>query len=89
MAKLKVKVTDPIGLHARPAAFIINAAAEFVSDVTIRADGKEANAKSIINVMALAVKTNTDIEIEAVGEDADEAIEKIKKVMLDQKLISI
>jgi phosphocarrier protein len=87
MKKIQVKIVDPIGIHARPASKITSEASKFKSNIIIRLDGKEANAKSLINLMALGVKNNNKIDIEVVGLDEAQAITAIEKIMRDHKLI--
>ena len=87
MAKFTAKIIDPIGLHARPASELTKVASSFSSDIKIIAKGKEGNAKSIMNIMALGVKKDDEITIEATGVDADQAIEKIKSELSKLKLI--
>ncbi|MDR0985804.1 MAG: HPr family phosphocarrier protein [Mycoplasmataceae bacterium] len=87
MKTISVKIIDPIGLHARPASKLTNEASKFKSEITINLDGKTANAKSLINLMALGVKSNNKIEIGARGLDEIEAIAAIEKVMKENKLI--
>jgi phosphocarrier protein len=87
MKSITVKIVDPIGIHARPAARITNEASKYRSDITIHLDGRVANAKSLINLMALGVKTNNKIEIQAKGLDEVNAIQGIEKVLKETKLI--
>ena len=85
--EFKAKIIDSIGLHARPAAKITQVATKFKSDIKILANGKEANLKSIMSVMALGVKTNEEITVVTKGSDEKKAIEQIEKIMKDSKLI--
>ena len=87
MAKFTAKITDPVGLHARPASITVAAAAKFGSDVTITANGKSGNLKSIMNVMALGIKQGDTVTIEATGEDADTAVKSIQTAMKENNLI--
>ncbi|MDR2369475.1 MAG: HPr family phosphocarrier protein [Mycoplasmataceae bacterium] len=87
MKSIQVKIIDPIGLHARPASKIAGEATKYKSDVKIVLDGREANAKSLINLMALGVKSNSRVEIVVKGLDEAQAIVAIEKVMRDNKLI--
>lgn len=87
MAKFSAKVIDPIGLHARPASELSKVASSFNSNIKIIAKGKEGNAKSIMNIMALGIKKDDEIEIEALGDDEEQAIEKIKSELSKLKLI--
>ena len=63
-----VQITNPTGLHARPAAQFVQQAAKFKSKVVIEGNGKSADAKSILGVMSLGVTKNTDLKISATGE---------------------
>jgi phosphocarrier protein len=88
MKSIIVKIVDPVGIHARPASKITNEASKYKSDIYVLLDGRTANAKSLINLMALGVKVNNKIEIRAVGLDETAAIDAIKTVMTDTKLIA-
>ncbi|WP_342224150.1 HPr family phosphocarrier protein [Spiroplasma endosymbiont of Asaphidion curtum] len=87
MSSFKAKITDPIGMHARPAAIVVKKASKYSSTIKIKVNGREGNLKSIMNIMALGVKTGTEVEIEAIGKDADVAIAGIKRAMKDNKLV--
>ena len=87
MKSFKAKIIDPIGLHARPASLLVQCATKFKSDVTLFSAGKSANLKSIMSVMALAVKQNQEIEIKVNGVDEEAAINKIEQEMKSTKLI--
>ena len=87
MAKFTAKIKDPVGLHARPASITVAAASKFDSEITISANGKSGNLKSIMNVMALGIKQGVEITIEADGPDADKAIKSIEETMTKNNLI--
>jgi phosphocarrier protein len=87
MKSIVVKIIDPIGIHARPASKITNEAAKYKSDITVHLDGRVANAKSLINLMALGVKINNKIEIQAIGLDEQAAIDGIHRVLIETKLV--
>jgi phosphotransferase system HPr (HPr) family protein len=74
MPDLRLTVIDPSGLHARPAARFVQAAARFVSRITIRHDGREADAKSLIALLGLTIRPSSEITLTADGPDADEAL---------------
>lgn len=71
-------ITDPIGLHARPASTVVNLAKNFKSHLKIFYKNKYVDMKSIIGVMSMAVATNEVIKIVAEGIDEEEAIENFK-----------
>ncbi len=85
--EFKAKVIDPIGLHARPASIITQEANKFKADIKISSNGKEANLKSIMSIMALGVKNGDEITISAKGSDAEKAIAQIEKTMKEKKVI--
>ena len=80
MEKIKVKVLNEVGLHARPAARFVSKANEFTSDIQVKNvtnNSKWVNAKSIISVLLLGVEKDHEIEIIAEGEDEAEAVKQI------------
>ena len=87
MKTKKIIIIDPIGIHARPASAIVNATAKFASNIEVKHDGKLANAKSIINLMALGIKKDAELEIIVDGSDEEEAINTLVEVMEKEKLI--
>ena len=72
-----IRVPNPTGLHARPAAVLATLARPFDADVRLRLRGREANAKSVVAVMSLEVNHGDEVEVAAEGPDADTAIETI------------
>ena len=81
MIKEEVKITNKLGLHARPAALIAKAAGAFSSDIKFVKNGVEVNAKSIMGIMMLAAEYNSKILILVNGEDEQEALKKIKDIL--------
>jgi phosphotransferase system HPr (HPr) family protein len=77
MALAEVVVEHEVGLHARPATIFVKTASQFPAIITIRnitIDSKAVNAKSILSVLSIGVNSGNRIEIEASGENADEAL---------------
>ena len=87
MKSITVNVTDPVGLHARPATVAVSAASKFKSEVNISFKGREVNMKSIMGVMSLGVPTQAEITISCTGEDEEAAIAAIEEVLRAQKII--
>ncbi|MBT3392469.1 MAG: HPr family phosphocarrier protein [Elusimicrobiaceae bacterium] len=81
MIKEEVKITNKLGLHARPAALIAKAASAFSSDIKFVKSGIEVNAKSIMGIMMLAAEYNSKIVILINGEDEQDALKKIKDIL--------
>lgn len=67
MKEFTCKIIDPIGLHARPATLIVSTASKFKSDAKLSSGGKEGNLKSIMNIMALGVKSGAEVTIKISG----------------------
>ena len=77
-----VVVTNPLGIHARPAALIVQEAAQFSAEITLsKGDVAYINGKSIMGVMMLAAENGAEVTITVDGEDEVEALEKIAALM--------
>lgn len=78
MKEFKYVITDPEGIHARPAGEFVKMASKFGSDVSVAKDGKKVSAKKIFGVMGLAVKQGQEITITVDGEDEDTAAAELE-----------
>ena len=76
-----VVVGNTTGLHARPAALVAQAARRFAADVRIIREGREANARSVVSIMALEVGGGDEVMIVARGENAAEAVAAIEHTL--------
>ena len=81
MQEKSVTIHNPSGLHARPAALLVQTAGRFTSDVQIEKDGKSVNAKSVLGVMSLAVSPGSQIVIRADGADEQEAVDALVELI--------
>lgn len=77
MREFTYTITDPEGIHARPAGAFVKEAAQFPCSVTIAKDGKEVDAKRILGVMGLGVKCGMEIVLKTDGEKEEEAMEHL------------
>lgn len=75
-AEARVLVTNPVGLHARPAVKLTKLAKQFASDIRLRAEGQPdwVNAKSPNAVMKLKLRGGDTVCLEASGTDANDAV---------------
>lgn len=73
----QVTVTNPEGVHARPADMIVKAAARFRSQVTIIRGYERIDTKSILSILTIGATCGTELTLEACGPDAQEAIDCI------------
>ena len=85
MLESKIKVINPLGLHARAAAQLVRLASRFQSKIILaRTDNNViADAKSILSVLTLAAANGTHLEINVEGEDEQEAFEAICGIFAD------
>lgn len=77
MVSQKVTVTNPTGIHARPAATLAKVAAPFKSAIVLDTGAKRVQAKSVLNLMSAAIKCGTEIVVECDGEDEAEALKAV------------
>ena len=71
------KLPEDVALHARPAGTLVRDAARFGADIVVAANGKRANAKSILEVLALGAEGGTELTLSASGDDAAEAVDHL------------
>lgn len=81
MQKKELVVRHAYGLHARVAARITKVAKAFQSSVVLVANGKRANARSLVAVMILAAGMGTRVYIEASGPDEAEALTAVARLI--------
>lgn len=73
----RVTVTNPTGLHLRPAGILCNTAMKYQSLVTFIYDGGTADAKSVLSVLGACVKCGDEIELVCEGVDEQEALSSL------------
>ncbi len=76
-----MEIVNKLGLHARAAAKLVELASRFGARISIRREGREADAKSILRVMTLAASKGANIEVVAEGDDAAEAVDAIERLV--------
>jgi phosphocarrier protein len=84
MAKTTITISNKLGLHARASAKLTKLAGSFASDIHMSRSGRRINAKSIMGVMMLAAGMGTEVEIEAVGADEQQALQAIVALIADR-----
>ena len=77
MVSQKVKITNPTGLHLRPAGNLCREAMQFKSLITFSFRENTANAKSVLSVLGACVKSGDEIELICDGEDEEEALKTL------------
>ncbi|MGN0203757.1 MAG: HPr family phosphocarrier protein [Coprococcus sp.] len=77
MVSKKVVISNPSGLHARPASVLALAAGKCRSNVVMIYGEKEIQIKSVLNIMAAAVKTGSEVEVRCTGATEEEDLKTI------------
>ena len=70
-------IVNERGLHTRPSAELVKCASSFKSTISLIHQDLTINAKSLLGVLMLAAARGTKLIVEAVGEDAEEAVASI------------
>lgn len=83
MVREKVTITNPTGLHLRPAGLFCKIAMGFQSKITFEAGNTTANAKSVLSVLGACIKRGDEIELICEGEDEESALEAMVAVIAD------
>src|SRR5215212_3909204 len=68
-----------VDLHARPAADFVRAAMGFTASVQVASGDRQADAKSLLSVLALGAKGGTELRLTATGDDADAALAAMRE----------
>jgi phosphocarrier protein HPr len=76
-SELELRLPAEVALHARPAADFVRTAMGFDADITVAVNGREANAKSLLSVLALGAEPGTLLRLRADGEDAAPALDAL------------
>ena len=77
----KVVIKNKLGLHARPAALLVQTANKFKCEVEITKGREKVNGKSIMGIMTLAAGSGTPLTIRTQGEDAELALNELLKLI--------
>ena len=80
-ASCTVKIKNRLGLHARPAMMFVDAASTAHCEVTVKGNGEEVDGKSIMQMMMLAATKGVELEIIAVGDDAQATVEMLRDLV--------
>ncbi|HHE46071.1 MAG TPA: HPr family phosphocarrier protein [Bacteroidetes bacterium] len=81
MVSAEVKITNKLGLHARPATKLVRTAASGKSEVFLEKNGQRINAQSILGVMLLQAEQGSTLKIEVVGEDEQDILNSLVELI--------
>ncbi len=76
-----VIVTNPQGLHARPADLFVKTALRFQARIEVIKDGERVDGKSILAILTLGAPEGTQLVIEATGQDAATALDALVELV--------
>jgi phosphocarrier protein len=82
-ARREVRITNKLGLHARPAAEFVKRVRSFRSEIWIVKEGKRFSAASLIDVLRANLDCGATATLEAHGVNAEEALEDLEKLIAD------
>ena len=80
MTVSKITVINPLGLHARPAAKLVDCASRFSSEIKLNYQDKNIDAKSIMSVLMLAAPMGAELELNISGEDEEAALAALEQL---------
>ncbi len=80
MQSREIVVTNKLGVHARPAGMIVDLTGKSKSDITLEYEGNKVNAKSILNVMMLAITPGSTVKFVANGEDEEQILDQLEQL---------
>jgi len=81
MIERQIEIRNKKGLHARAAAKLINVAVGFDSEIMVCKGDNEVNGKSILGLLMLAAHQGCWITVKAEGQDAQDAVDGIAKLI--------
>lgn len=78
MKEFEFVVTDPQGIHARPAALLVKEAKKFESNISVFKGARKGDLKKIFTIMALGVKQGETIKVQVEGADEEQAASAVE-----------
>jgi phosphotransferase system HPr (HPr) family protein len=76
-----VRRPTSVALHARPAGAFVRTASSFASTIEVHANGRHANAKSILEILGLGADGGAELKISASGDDAVAAVAQLAQLV--------
>src|SRR5437660_12121089 len=80
--EMQLTLTNPTGLHARPASLFVQTAGRYDARIEVLGRGRQAEATSIIGVLALGIRKGDTITLRASGKEAEVALEALRELNL-------
>lgn len=79
--KTEITLKSTAGLHASLAAKVVQLSSKYDAEIIIKYYNKTVDAKSILGLMSLAVPSGENVQIIAKGNEADKALNELKKIL--------
>jgi phosphocarrier protein HPr len=79
----EVRISNKLGLHARPAAHFVKRVRTFRSEVWLATSGGRYSASSLIDLLRANLDCGATATLEAHGPDAEEAVEQLQRLLGD------
>lgn len=86
--KKEYTLIDEAGLHARPVSLLVAKASSYPNEILLWYKDKSYTMKSILMVMSLSVQQHDQFSIEVQGENAEEILADLEKILKDNKLVA-
>ena len=81
MKEFTYTITDPVGIHARPAGLLVKEAKQFVSTATIIKGDKSAKATSLMKLMGMGIKQGDTVTVQVEGDDEEACTVALEKFL--------
>ena len=78
MKSFEYTITDPVGIHARPAGILVREVKKYASTVTVIKGGKSVNALKLMALMGMGIKQGDTVRVDIEGADEDTAAAAIE-----------
>jgi phosphocarrier protein len=81
MKEFNYTITDPLGIHARPAGILVKEAKKFTSKITVFKGDKSCDMRKLLALMGMAVKQGDTVTVQIDGDDEADCAAAIEKFM--------
>ena len=82
--KTRLTLLNAMGLHARAAAAFVKALKDLRVEVTVSWQGQTANGRSVLDLLTLGAPQGSVLELQIQGDDADEALATLTRLVADR-----
>jgi len=76
-----VTILNTQGLHVRPAERFARTAMQFTAEIDVICHDQRVDAKSIMHLLTLGARQGTQLVLEALGDDAEQAVDELARLV--------